>query len=303
MSRAPSEPRKRAPSIPPEGRDQDPTTFAEILQELLWLEPRATAAVLIDSEGETVDYASSLSGYFTKVAAANLRVVLDEMAAAWSKIGSGDLVQALVRARQRSFFVRPLPDGYALVLVLRRHVFAISSRAVTLAACRLAREAGWPAPAEENLPWHPAEIETRPTDRFRPLQMKTGDAWEQIEVLGSMVGPAGEKGYRCRLQGGAEITLVREATGTWFVDQQARGLSGRLGPESVPPTAPRSSAPATPRSSAAPATPSSSGAAPPKNPTTAPAIPPSSPDTSPEIHVGTSGERGDMWAKEAKRAR
>ena len=299
MKRAPAEPRKRAPSIPPEGRDQDPTTFAEILQELLWLEPRATAAVLIDSEGETVDYASSLSGYFTKVAAANLRVVLDEMAAAWGKMGAGDLVQALVRARQRSFFVRPLPDGYALVLVLRRHVFTISSRAVTLAACRLAREAGWPAPAEESLPWHPAEIETRPTDRFRPLQMKTGDAWEQIEVLGSVVGLAGEKGYRCRLQGGAEITLVREATGTWFVDQQARGLSGRLGPESVPPGAPHSSA--------APATPRSSGTAPPKNPSTAPdsptPTPPPSPDTSPEIHVGTSDERGDMWAKEAKRAR
>jgi hypothetical protein len=51
---------KQIRSIPPEGRDQDPTTFAEILQELLWHEPRATAAVLIDGEVECVEYASSL---------------------------------------------------------------------------------------------------------------------------------------------------------------------------------------------------------------------------------------------------
>jgi len=271
---------KRSPSIPPEGRDQIPTSFADILQDLLWLEPRAIAAVLIDTEGETVDYASSLPSYFAKVAAANLRVVLDEIIGVWGKLGAGSLTDATVRADRRSFFVRPLPDGYALVLVLRRRVFAISMRAVALAACRLSKEAGWPSPAEENLPWHPAEIATGPTDRFRPLQMKTGDVWEHIEVLGSVVGLArdgGEKGYRCRLQGGAEITLVRESTGTWFVDQPSRGLSGHLGPESVP-------APS-PRSSTSPADPASHAAGP----------------TS--IHVGTSGERGDMWEKEAKRAR
>jgi hypothetical protein len=271
---------KRSPSIPPEGRDQEPTTFADILQDLLGLEPRATAAVLIDPEGETVDYASSLSGYFTKVAAANLRVVLDEIIGAWGKLGAGSLTGATVRADRRSFFVRPMPDGYALVLVLRRRVFAVSMRAIALAACRLSKEAGWPSPTEENLPWHPAEIATGPTDRFRPLQMKTGDAWEHIEVLGSVVGLArdgAETGYRCRLQGGAEITLVRESTGTWFVDQQSRGLSGRLGPESAPPPSPRSSvSPVDPAAHSAKST---------------------------SIHVGTSDERGDMWEKEAKRAR
>jgi hypothetical protein len=255
MRRARPAPLERTPSTPPEGRDQEPTTFAEILQDLLWLEPRATAAVLMDAEGETVDYASSLPSYFTKVAAANLRVVLDDIMEGWRKLGAGGLTDVVVRAHRRSFFVRPLADGYALMLVLKRRVFAVSMRAVALAACRLSKEAGWPAPSEESLPWHPAEIETRPTDRFRPLQMKTGDAWEPVEVLGSVVGLArdtGEKGYRCRLQGGAEITLVRESTGTWFVDQQSRGLSGRLGPESVPP-APKSSSAAptsaTPRSS------------------------------------------------------
>jgi hypothetical protein len=255
MRRARPAPVERTASTPPEGRDQEPTTFANILQDLLWLEPRATAAVLMDAEGETVDYASSLPSYFTKVAAANLRVVLDDIMEWWQKVGSGGLTDALVRADRRSFFVRPLPDGYALMLVLKRRVFAVSTRAVALAASRLSKEAGWPAPSEETLPWHPAEIEALPTDRFRPLQMRTGDGWEPIEVLGSVVGLArdgGEKGYRCRLQGGAEITLVRESTGTWFVDQQSRGLSGRLGPESVPPATKSSSGPPT---SAAPRSP------------------------------------------------
>jgi hypothetical protein len=280
----------RRDSTPPEGRDQDPTTFAEILQVLLRHEPRAIAAVLIDSEGETVDYASSLSSYYTKVAAANLRVVLDDLADAWGKMPPGDaLHQATIRAHQRSFFVRPLADGYALVLVLKRRAFAVSARAVTLATSRLAKEAGWPAPPEETLPWHPAEVETTRADRFRPKQMKAGDAWEQVEVLG-VVGRAsaarhaterGEKGYRCRLQGGAEITLVREPTGVWFVDQPTRGLSSRLGPESVRPALPPTKAPSNPIPN------DSSGSS----------------ETASPIDVGTAGQTGDMWAKEAKRAR
>ena len=250
---------KHVESTPPEGRDQAPTTFAAILQELLWHEPRATAAVLIDPEGETVDYASALSSYYTKVAAANLRVVLDEIAESWRRMLPGDpLAQIILRARRQSFFVRPLPDGYALALVLRHRAFTVSSRAVALAACRLAREAGWSAPPEETLPWHPADVETSRAGRFRPLQMKTGDTWEPVEVLGSVVGRAGdrsrvkEKGYRCRLQGGAEITLVRETTGIWFADQPPRGLSSQLGPPMAAP-ADEPSRPPSPRSKAPPA--------------------------------------------------
>jgi len=245
---------KRHDATPREGRDQDPTPFAAILEELLGHEPRAHAAVLIDSEGETVDYASALATYYTKVAAAYLRIVLNDIGLAFRNLPRGDaFTQALIRARERTFYIRPLPDGYALVLILGRRVFAVSTRAVTLAAARLAEEARWTAPLEETLPWHPAEVETSRADRFRPKQMKTGDAWERVEVLGSVVertsdpscarerpGYAREKGYRCRLQGGAEITLVREPTGVWFVDQPSRGLSSRLGPESVPPGRPPS---------------------------------------------------------------
>ena len=229
---------KRAKSIPPEGRDQDPTTFEEILQHMLWLEPRAIAAVLIDCEGETVDYASALPGYYTKVAAAYLRVVIDDIAGARHLL-QGELSHAVVAGRYRSFYVHPLPDGYALILVLRRWSSRVSARAVALTHCRLAKEAGWRAPPEETLPWHPVDVEAHAVHRHRPFQMKAGDGWEQLEVLGSVVGLTGEreKGYRCRLLGGAEITLVREATGVWFADQPPRGLASRLGPQSQEPPA------------------------------------------------------------------
>lgn len=250
---------KRAKSIPPEGREQDPTTFAEILQHMLWLEPRADAAVFIDGEGETVDYASSLPGYYTKVVAANLRVVLDDIARAQNAL-QGPLAHALIAARQRTFYIHPLGDEYALALIMRRWTLQVSMRAVALTSCRLSKEAGWRTPPEESLPWHPAEVEANRSQRFRPLCLRTGDAWEQVEVLGSVVGLARdrEKGYRCRLQGGAEITLVREPTGIWFADQPCRGLSNRLGPESQDPAPTQVSSSAEPRP---PRSPSDAGAA------------------------------------------
>jgi hypothetical protein len=227
---------KRAESKPPEGRDQTPTTFSEILQHLLWLEPRATAAVLVDGEGETVDYATSLSSYDTKVAAANLRIVLEDITVCWSKVAPDDpLTHILVRARQGTFFVRPIADGYALVLVLRRRNFAVSSRGVAWATRLLSKEAGWSAVSEEVLAWHPAEVELHATKRFRPSQIKINDTWERVEVLGSIVGLGREKGFRCRLQSGAEITLLREPTGIWFADQPAQGLSSHHGPDDTRP--------------------------------------------------------------------
>jgi len=48
--------------------------------------------------------------------------------------------------------------------------------------------------------------------------------WLPVEVLGRCVGPEllhNEIGYRVRLQGGEEITLVREPLAHWFADPGA----------------------------------------------------------------------------------
>ncbi len=55
----------------------------------------------------------------------------------------------------------------------------------------------------------------RPPDRVEdPL------AWSGIEVIGTFAGAADrERGYRIRLESGAEMTLIRERDGLWFVDE------------------------------------------------------------------------------------
>jgi hypothetical protein len=210
---------KRRKSEPSGGRSQDPTPFSEILARLLDLSPGVSAAVLVDSEGEAVDYAGTLSEFDAKVAGAHLRIVLDEVESRLAR-QVGRLQHVVVRARRRSFLVRALPDGYALVVVLKRDAFGISLRAIDVSERELCREAGWPPPSPRVPSWYPVEIETAGRDRRRPSRLRTSTAWEGIEVLGSVVGMGRERGYRCRLRSGAELTLVREPAGTWYADER-----------------------------------------------------------------------------------
>jgi hypothetical protein len=210
---------KRRNRPPPGGRLQEQTPFGEILGRLLELAPGVSSALLVDSEGETVDYAGILPEYDAKVAGAHFRIVLDEVAARLSR-KLGPALHVVVRARKRSFLVRALPDGYALVVVLKRDVFGISFRAIDLSERDLCKEAGWPTPPSRGTSWYPVEIETAPRDRRRPSRVRTSAAWEGVEVLGSVVGLGRERGYRCRLRSGAELTLVREPAGTWYADER-----------------------------------------------------------------------------------
>ena len=124
-----------------------------------------------------------------------------------------------MRGVRRSFLARPLPEGYALVIVLKRHEFVVSFRAIAVAEHGLGLEAGWPPTSERGPAWHPVDVETGYRNRRRPLRMLAGSTWQHIEVLGSLVGLGRERGYRCRLRSGAELTLVREPAGTWYADE------------------------------------------------------------------------------------
>jgi hypothetical protein len=210
---------KRSKSEPRSGRSQDQSPFGEILARLLDLAPGVSSAVLVDPEGEAVDYAGVLPEYDAKVAGAYFRIVLDEASACLSaKLGSA--LHVVVRARKRSYLVRSLPDGYALVVILKRNAFGISFRAIDISERELCQEAGWPAPLSRGISWYPVEIETAPPDRRRPSRMRTNADWERVEVLGSIVGLGRERGYRCRLRSGAELTLVREPAGMWYADER-----------------------------------------------------------------------------------
>ena len=198
-------------------RDQDPTVFTEILENLLDLSPSAAASALVDGEGETVDYAGDLPTFYVKVAAAHFRIVFGEIDAALFA-SHGRSQQIVIRGRARTFVVRALSDGYALVVLLKRGAFTISSRAMAVSERDLSREAGWSVSALGSSFWHPAVVEAILGDRRRPGRMRVGSRWQTVQVLGALVGLRHERGYRCRLHSGAEVTLVREAGGAWYAD-------------------------------------------------------------------------------------
>jgi hypothetical protein len=210
-------PRRSGPPV--SERDQHPSAFTQILDQLLELEPAALAAVLVDGDGEAVDYAGSLTPFDVKVAGAYLRIVLDQIDAFAKRHTGGHPTQIVVRGVRRSFLARPLPDGYALVIVLKRHGFVLSPRAIAIAERRLGLEAGWPPASNPAAHWHPVHVETTDDNRRRPHRMRTGSSWQRVEVLGSIVGLGRERGYRCRLRSGAELTLVREPAGIWYADE------------------------------------------------------------------------------------
>jgi predicted regulator of Ras-like GTPase activity (Roadblock/LC7/MglB family) len=199
-------------------RDQAPSSFAEILEHLLDSIPGADAAALVDYEGETVDYAGVLDPFDLKIAAAHWTIVLTEIAE--TRIGAPR--QLVVRARTRSYIIRQLQPGYAVVVVLHpRAAFAASDRALQEADARLRAEAGWSAPHATARCWYCVDVEPEACDRGRPARLRGANGWQPVEVMGAMVGlPPREKGFRVRLPSGAEMLLVRERMGRWFADER-----------------------------------------------------------------------------------
>lgn len=203
---------KRA--VPPP-RDQATSTFTHILERLLAATPGATAAALVDFEGETVDYVGHLDPFELKVTAAHWLIVLSEIAEARP---GGAVQQLTVRARLHGYCVRKLEENYAVVVILHpRAAFAVSSRAMHEAVVGLSAEAGWPLPPDKTR-WFYVEVDAERRGR-RPLRLKVKGAWEPVEVMGTVVGLAPrERGYRVRLPNGVEVMLVRERLGRWFAD-------------------------------------------------------------------------------------
>ncbi|MGK3995228.1 roadblock/LC7 domain-containing protein [Sorangium sp. So ce1024] len=205
--------RKRSRSPLP--RDQAPSSFTTILEDLLCAIPGAHAAALVDFEGETIDYAGCLDPFDLKVTAAHWQIVLSEVAS--SPLGVPR--QLTVRAHRKSYIVRQLQPGYAVVIVLHpRAAFAASHRALQEADARLCAEAGWTM--SRTTRWYCVDVETEASDRGRPARLRGAGGWQPVEVMGSMVGLGPrEKGFRIRLPSGAEMLLIRERMGRWFADE------------------------------------------------------------------------------------
>jgi len=215
---------KRRPLHSESGRDQEKTAFGVILDNLLRIAPGAIGAAVVDPIGETVDYSGRLSPFDIKVAAAHLQIVL-EVARSRGTAALGSPVQIDVRAHARGYMVRPLLEGYALVVLLARGVLWISPRALAFTERALCHEAGWSMPPQVPPVWHSVEVQTSERGH-RPMSLRAGSEWERVTVLGTVVGLRRARGYRIRLGSGAELTLVREPLGNWFADEPVGRADG-----------------------------------------------------------------------------
>ena len=201
----------------------DATPFAQILIDLLLRLPGAYACALVDLGGETVDYAGVVSPFDVKVAAAHMRIVLNDLDE-YAALGKPRWV--VLRGEKRSFVARSLPDGYALVVMLRRRAgFTASARAYATCERELAAEAGW-GHLHQGPAWFPVDVEV--DRRGRPTRIGRGAARVTVEVFGSLMGlPQNERGFRVRTASGGELTVVREAGNTWYADEDQLSLTPR----------------------------------------------------------------------------
>lgn len=195
----------------------DATSFAKILTDLITRLPGAFACALVDLGGETVDYAGLCEPFDVKVAAAHLRIVLNDLEE-YGMLGEPRWV--VLRGARKSFVARRLPEGYALVVLLRRRAgFTASARAFAACERELSLEAGWDAP---NVPrWFPIDVEI--DRRGRPARV--GSPPVKVDVFGSVMGLArNERGFRVRTATGGELTVVREPGNTWYADEDLAAL-------------------------------------------------------------------------------
>lgn len=204
-------------------RDQSDSPFSAILGRLCD-DSGALAAALVDAEGETVDYAGLLSPYEIKVAAAEWRIVLEVVRSARIP-GFQHVARVTVRAARRTFHIESLPDGYAIALCLPQHQFVISRRALAQATRELGHEAGLVQPMRRGqATW--ARVKVRiPAERrgasARPDAIWLSNDWSPVTILGRAQArdlSHSEIGFLARLGSGAEVFLVREPLGVWFID-------------------------------------------------------------------------------------
>jgi len=202
-------------------RDQEASPFSAILFRLCE-GCAAHAAALVDSEGETVDYAGRIAPYEIRVAAAELRLVLEFTRNAEIP-GFPDVSEIRIRTSLRSYAVIGLGDGYAIVLELLKHSLAVSRRALAQAVRELELEAGiasvlTPGSAR----WSRVRVRQSADDARRPDAIWLEGTWQAVTVLGryrSADLARRERGYLARVPSGAEFSLVREPLGYWFIDE------------------------------------------------------------------------------------
>jgi predicted regulator of Ras-like GTPase activity (Roadblock/LC7/MglB family) len=204
-------------------RDRPDSAFSFILNRFVEVHEEVQAAVVVDCDGECIDYASVIDPYEAKVFGAALLGTTAEITAATRRMGAGSPIQWVVEAARYDLLVRRLSDDFTLVVVLSSrglsgHVLA----AMNTLADALRHEAGVTAAS-----WDPSSVPFRVQTRFGPdgeevpaSVYDAGVAQAVVAVLArwterGVVSSADRTCFRVRVARG-ELTLVFEpATKHW----------------------------------------------------------------------------------------
>jgi hypothetical protein len=196
-------------------RDTETTAFTAILEALL-TSTKASGAALVDPFGETVDYAGIQDPFEIRIAAAHWQILV---AAAQCAAALGPTRWIVLRGRKHGIVGHRLPEGYALIVLLRaRSTFRLSRRALDSTIRAICREAAWSF-EEEHSSVHPlwSTLSVETDEKGRPFRIP--ETPSPLEVIGTLNGlSTGERGYRVRTLEGAERTVIREVSGLWYVD-------------------------------------------------------------------------------------
>jgi hypothetical protein len=203
-------------------RDQAPSSFAPTLGRLC-SSAGVVGAVLVDGHGEAVDYAGRVAAFDIRVAAAEWRIILNRLGR--SKLEPWrETQQLMVRGVNKSFGAVLLPERYALVIQLLPRCFRVSPRALSEAMREICENAGLGLASAGSAQWMRVQVNESSPPLRRPHSVWVNRKWLPVEVLGRWVSDEllpNEIGYRVRLLGGAEVTLVREPLAQWFADPGA----------------------------------------------------------------------------------
>lgn len=193
----------------PAPRDMAESSFSRTLSDLVRRYPGCYGAVLVDMDGEAVDYAGREEPFELRVAAAHLQIVS-------AQVRDAPIRSLLVRAERGSFLLHRLPDGYAIVLLLHRGAgFLDAPRALSVAERLLSTDAGFRLRDENEAPWFVVDVMVDEEDR--PRWIMVDDKRERTTVIGVVMGlRPSERGFRVRLETGMELTLIREPSRVWF---------------------------------------------------------------------------------------
>lgn len=206
-------------------RPEDETGFTGVLRKHVEQTPGALGAALVDGQGEAVDYVGDyIDPFDIKVAAAHFRIVLNDINDGRLAVEGGPTARLVVLTDKRGFVLTSLPEGYALLSILKANAaLGHADRSIDATLRGIYREAGWPSPPGA-FRWHPIDVEIDP--RARPHRIRVRHQWTAVQPIGRVVHglQPGEVGWRVDVPAAeCEITLVLGRDDRWYGDLPLEG--------------------------------------------------------------------------------